>query len=101
MTSARFRRTRVRNVYIDCTSTYGHDLNTGIQRMTRNIVNTAPAVGSELGIVCQGVAFDRWRGFRPVGPLPVPVAGPARGPAAGLGAKPPTHAFLIPAPLLP
>jgi hypothetical protein len=86
-TCALFRRTRVRKIYIDCTSTHRHDVNTGIQRMTRNIVNTAPAVGSKLGIVCQGVAFDRWRGFRPVGPLPVPAARAAGGAAAGMGVK--------------
>jgi len=74
ITSALGRRAHIRNVYLDCTSTFENDVNTGIQRMARNLVNAAPVVGRELGLCCQGMAFDRWRGFRAVGQLPVPSA---------------------------
>lgn len=36
-------------IFIECTHTYHSDLNTGIQRVVRNIVRFSPAVGNELG----------------------------------------------------
>ncbi len=84
LTSAKLRQAPIRNVYIDCTSTCGNDLNSGIQRLVRNIVNTAPQAGSPLGLTCQGMALDRWRGFRPTGPLPVP-AGRGKQPTSATG----------------
>lgn len=73
---ARTGQAPIGKVYIDCTITHRHDFNSGIQRVVRNLVNAAPAEGSALGITCQGVAFNRWRGFFPVGRLPTPAASP-------------------------
>jgi O-antigen biosynthesis alpha-1,2-rhamnosyltransferase len=39
-------------VYIDCTHTYHSELNTGIQRVVRNIVNHAEVAGKALGVEC-------------------------------------------------
>jgi len=38
------------NIYIDCTHTYNSGLNTGIQRVVRNIATHIPSVSSELNI---------------------------------------------------
>lgn len=37
-------------IYLDCTHTYNSGLNTGIQRVVKNIVKYAPEVAKELGI---------------------------------------------------
>jgi alpha-1,2-rhamnosyltransferase len=39
-------------IYIDCTHTYHSELNTGIQRVVRNIVNHSKNVGKSLGVDC-------------------------------------------------
>lgn len=64
----------IRRVFIDCTSTVGRDWNTGIQRVVRNIVNSAPHIGAELGLECHGVAFNDAAGFKVIDHLPSPSA---------------------------
>ncbi|MES2536574.1 MAG: glycosyltransferase family 1 protein [Pseudomonadota bacterium] len=39
-------------IYIDCTDTYHSDLNTGIQRVVRNLVNHSKEAGNALGVEC-------------------------------------------------
>ncbi len=39
-------------IFIDCTDTYRSELNTGIQRVVRNIVNHAENTGNALGVQC-------------------------------------------------
>lgn len=69
----------IRRVFFDCTATAGDDINTGIQRVVRNIVNAARDVGPRLGIECRGVVFDLRHGFVPIDQLPPPrVAAPLR-----------------------
>lgn len=62
----------IRRVFIDCTGTFVQDWNTGVQRVVRNIVNTAARIGPELGLECHGVAFTNTAGFVAVEPLPSP-----------------------------
>lgn len=59
-------------VFIDCTATWEHDANTGIQRVVRNVVNTAGTIGPDLGLSCQPVVFDVRSGFLPIDELPSP-----------------------------
>lgn len=40
------------NIYIDCTNTYNSELNTGIQRVVRNLVNHSVAAGKTLEAEC-------------------------------------------------
>lgn len=56
----------VRRIFLDCTATRRDCLNTGVQRVVRNIVNHAPKIGAELGIECHGVWYDPLRGYIPV-----------------------------------
>lgn len=44
-----------RRIYIDCTETYLSGLNTGIQRVARNIGGRAKMLSDHLGIPCQAV----------------------------------------------
>ena len=62
----------VRRVLLECTQTRSDGLNTGIQRVVRNLVNQAPQVAPSLGLSSQGVWFDPLRGFQPVGQLAAP-----------------------------
>ena len=71
-------KSAIDRVFIDCTATWEHDANTGIQRVVRNVVNTAGALGPELGLRCQGVVFDVRSGFLPIDSLPSPAAGGSR-----------------------
>lgn len=64
----------IRRIFIDCTATHRHDTNSGIQRVVRNVVNTAVRIGPELGLECRGVAFRPAAGFVPVNHLPSPSA---------------------------
>ncbi len=50
-----------RRIVIDVTSTANTDLNTGIQRVVRRIVEHADSVGKELGVSCIPVQFVRGR----------------------------------------
>ena len=50
-----------RRILIECTPTYLHGGNTGIQRVTHNIVNNCRAVGEKSGVECQPVI---WTGRR-------------------------------------
>lgn len=42
-------------IFIDCTHTYTNCMNTGIERVVRNIANHCAATGKALGITCQPV----------------------------------------------
>lgn len=64
----------IRRVFIDCTATCQRDVNTGIQRVVRNLVNEAARIGPELELECRGVAFNCERGFSAVDQLPSPSA---------------------------
>jgi len=64
----------MRRLYLDCTATYLHDRQTGIQRVVRNVVRHAADVGAELGVDCCPVAFTPSRGFFEVAGLPTPSA---------------------------
>jgi alpha-1,2-rhamnosyltransferase len=46
-------------ILIDCTDTFHSQLNTGIQRVVRNIVNHAPSIGRELGVECIPVVLGK------------------------------------------
>ena len=50
-------------IFIECTHTYHSDLNTGIQRVVRNVLRNAPAVAHEYGydVVPVIVEADRFR----------------------------------------
>jgi len=62
----------VRRVFLECTRTRCDGLNTGIQRVVRNLVNQAPQVAPALGLTSHGVWFDPFRGFQPVRQLAAP-----------------------------
>ncbi len=64
--------TKVRRIFIDCTATRGDGMNTGIQRVVRNIVNAAEGVGSERGVECRGMYFEPTRGFVAIDQLAFP-----------------------------
>jgi glycosyltransferase involved in cell wall biosynthesis len=63
---------RPRRILIDCSTTYRYDLGGGIQRVVRNLVNSADALGREMKLVVQPVIYDPVQGFRAVASLPVP-----------------------------
>ena len=44
-----------KRIFIDCTDTYNNGMNTGIQRVVRNIANNCASLGENLGITCQPV----------------------------------------------
>jgi len=48
-------------IYIDCTDTYFSGLNTGIQRVVRNIVGHARSAEAELDVECIPVVFQNGR----------------------------------------
>lgn len=77
--------TPLRRVFFDCTATFSDDVNTGIQRVVRNVVNTASQVGLEFGLECRGVVFDQRQGFVPIDRLPTPVPAPISLQQAGEG----------------
>lgn len=52
-----------RSFYIDCTDIIQTDLNTGIQRVARNIINNRFAAQRQYGISCHPVYYDRQYGF--------------------------------------
>lgn len=39
-----------KKIFLDCTHTYNSGLNTGIQRVVKNIVKNAQAVSRDLGV---------------------------------------------------
>lgn len=46
-------------IFIDCTDTFHSGRNTGIQRVVRNFVRHAMALGDETGVACQPVIFRK------------------------------------------
>jgi len=51
--------TRIKRILLECTHTYETNLNTGIQRVVRNIVNESRHIANELGLECQPVIVKR------------------------------------------
>lgn len=51
-------------VYIDCTATYYLGINTGIQRVVRNIIKRAPSLSAKLGIECIPIVANLGRYWR-------------------------------------
>lgn len=49
-------------IFIDCTSTFSAGINTGIERVVRNVVKHAASAGPRLGLQCQAVVLvgDRY-----------------------------------------
>jgi len=56
-------------IFLECTTTWTHGGNTGIQRVVRNFINHVQSVGWTLGIVCQPVIWESRR-WRPIAFLP-------------------------------
>jgi FkbM family methyltransferase len=65
------RPARPRRILIDCTLTYRYDAGTGVQRVVRNLVNSADAHSRATGVTCQPVIYDNTFGFCPVDALPL------------------------------
>ena len=61
---------RPRRILIDCTLTYRYDAGTGVQRVVRNLVNSADAHSRETSITCQPVIYDVTFGFCAIDGLP-------------------------------
>jgi O-antigen biosynthesis alpha-1,2-rhamnosyltransferase len=51
-------------VYIDCTDTHRNRSNTGVQRVVRNIVSLAPAIGATMDVECVPVTAEQGRYIR-------------------------------------
>ena len=62
----------LRRLFLECTTTYRYDPNTGIQRIVRNVVNTSAELGQAYGFDCIPLAFKETIGFTEVGRLPLP-----------------------------
>ena len=69
MTSQASSEHDVHRILLECTETYFLDVNTGIQRVVRNVARHSQEVGPELGVTCQPIVRvgDRyyavaWRG---------------------------------------
>ena len=43
---------KVKRILLECTNTYQSDMNTGIQRVVRNIINNSPKISKELNAKC-------------------------------------------------
>jgi glycosyltransferase involved in cell wall biosynthesis len=63
---------RPRRILIDCTATYRCDFGGGIQRVVRNLVNSADSLSRELKLACQPVIYDAAAGFQAIDSLPAP-----------------------------
>ncbi len=63
---------RPRRILIDCTATYRCDFGGGIQRVVRNLVNSAGPLSRALGVTLQPVIYDAAAGFRAISGLPLP-----------------------------
>ncbi len=64
----------VRRIFIDCTETCRGHGRAGIPRVVRNLVHAASGIGREMGVECQGVAFDPVAGFVVVENISLPTA---------------------------
>jgi alpha-1,2-rhamnosyltransferase len=62
-----------RRIFLECTSTFRYDVNTGIQRVVRNLVNSAAAVGQGMSLTCEPLVFDLRSGYRTISGLPRPT----------------------------
>lgn len=65
-----------RRIFIECTATRDNGGNTGIQRVVRNIANSAPRIGEQFGFECQPVAYYCLVGFEAIHRLPPPTVLP-------------------------
>lgn len=59
----------MKKIYVECTHTYGSDLNTGIQRVVRNLLARLPQIAHEKGIEIVPVVLREGE-FLPVSALP-------------------------------
>lgn len=62
----------ISRIWLECSSTHRHDMNTGIQRVVRNIVNAAAEMSGTNGVPAQGLWFDDRLGYQSVRQLPLP-----------------------------
>lgn len=47
--------TKIKRILLECTHTYETDLNTGIQRVVRNIIGESKQACNEIGVICQPI----------------------------------------------
>jgi alpha-1,2-rhamnosyltransferase len=52
---------KIKRILLECTHTYETALNTGIQRVVRNIVNESKQIANEIGVECQPVVVKQCR----------------------------------------
>jgi alpha-1,2-rhamnosyltransferase len=52
---------RIKRILLECTHTYETNLNTGIQRVVRNIVKESKQISKEIGVECQPVIIKYGR----------------------------------------
>ena len=50
---------KIKRILLECTHTYETDLNTGIQRVVRNIIKESKQISCELNVKCQPIIFKR------------------------------------------
>ena len=79
--------TRTQRIFLDCTRTRCDGLNTGIQRVVRNLVNQSSQAGRNLGLECTGAWFDPFRGFQPVPNLSPPQSQKNSNTRSGTGVR--------------
>ena len=63
---------RVSRIWLECSSTRRRDMNTGIQRVVRNIVNAAAEKSGAHQVPAQGLWFDDQLGYQALERLPLP-----------------------------
>ncbi len=60
------------HIWLECSATHQRDMNTGIQRVVRNIVNAAAGFSERGEARAAGLWFDRRRGLQSLQRLPLP-----------------------------
>ncbi|MFN8855785.1 MAG: hypothetical protein ACK50P_09470, partial [Planctomycetaceae bacterium] len=65
-------RGEISRIWLECSSTHRRDMNTGIQRVVRNIVNAATETTGTNRVPAQGLWFDDRLGYQSVQRLPLP-----------------------------
>jgi glycosyltransferase involved in cell wall biosynthesis len=60
------------HIWLECSATHQRDMNTGIQRVVRNIVNVADGMNQRGEARVAGLWFDRRRGLQSIQRLPLP-----------------------------
>jgi glycosyltransferase involved in cell wall biosynthesis len=62
------------HIWLECSATRQRDMNTGIQRVVRNIVNAADGMNQRGEARVAGLWFDRQRGLQAIQRLPLPAS---------------------------